>query len=178
MARWLISLMLLSGVAGANVALANPAVLELLSDSQSLTPQKMIEQAEKTYPGVISEFQIDVENGQLIYELSMINTKEDAITEFEFWAKDGRLIRQKVEGLEADDKDELKAVKLLKEMDQSFSQLLKLAMGGSGAHILEAQLDHDLGISYLELKLIDANGKHRIAFDIENQRPLPLLKWD
>ncbi|ABO21968.1 PepSY domain-containing protein [Shewanella loihica] len=178
MARWFISLMLLSGLAGVNAAQANPAVLELLSDSQSLTPQKMILQAEKSYPGVISEFQIDVENGQLIYEISMINTKDDTISEFEFWAKDGRLIRQKVEALEADDKDELKAVRLLKEMEQSFSQLLKLAMGDSNAHILEAQLDHDLGISYLELKLIDANGKHKIAFDIENQRPLPLLKWD
>ncbi|QYK01503.1 PepSY domain-containing protein [Shewanella psychrotolerans] len=176
MARWLISLVLLSSIP--SVVCANPAVLELLSDSQNLTPQMLIAQAEKDYPGVISEFDIDVENGELIYEISIIDTKQDTVTEFEFWAKDGRLIRQKVEALEADDRDELKATKLVLEMGLTFSQLIKHAMGDSTAHILEAQLDHDLGISYLELKLINENGKRKLAFDIEQQRPLPLLKWD
>jgi len=176
MARWLISLVLLSSVPG--VVCANPAVLELLSDSQNLTPQMLIAKAEKDYPGIISEFDIDVENGELIYEISIIDTKLDTVSEFEFWAKDGRLIRQKVEALEADDRDELKATKLVLEMGLTFSQLIKQAMGDSTAHILEAQLDHDLGISYLELKLIDENGKRKLAFDIEQQRPLPLLKWD
>lgn len=178
MARWLISLVLLSSVSVAGVANANSTVLELLSDSQSLTPPQLIAQAEKSYPGVISEFDIDVINGELIYEVSMIDTQADTVTEFEFWAKDGKLIRQKVATLEADDRDELKAVRMMQEMDLGFSQLLKTAMGDSTAHIVEAQLDHDLGISYLELKLIDQHGKRRLAFDIENQRPLPLLKWD
>lgn len=176
MARWLISLLLLSSVS--SMARANPAVLELLSNSQNLTPQVLIAKAEKDYPGIISEFDIDVENGELIYEISIIDTREDTVTEFEFWAKDGRLIRQTVEALEADDRDELKAARLVLEMGLSFSQLVKQAMADSTAHILEAQLDHDLGISYLELKLIDEHGKRKLAFDIEQQRPLPLLKWN
>jgi hypothetical protein len=53
-----------------------------------------------------------------------------------------------------------------------------MAMQNSKAHLLEAQLDKDLGIAYLELKVMDERGKHKLAFDIEKQRPLPLLKWD
>ena len=39
MARWLVSLMLLSGVGIAGIANANTAVLELLSNNQGLTPR-------------------------------------------------------------------------------------------------------------------------------------------
>ncbi|GIU17052.1 hypothetical protein TUM4644_01850 [Shewanella colwelliana] len=178
MARWLVSLMLLSGVGIAGIANANTAVLELLSNNQGLTPQMLMAQVERQYPGVISGFDIDVENGELIYEISIIDTQAETISEFEFWAKDGSLIHQKVEPIEADDHDGVRAVQVLINSDLSFSHLVKLAVGSSKAHVIEAQLDHDLGISYLELKLIDANGKHKIAFDIEKQRPLPLLKWD
>jgi len=178
MARWLVSLVLFSSTGFSGACLAGASVLELLSDGQNISPQTFMLQVEKDYPGVISEFEIDVEKGELIYEISVIDTSAETITEFEFRAKDGRLIHQQVESLEADDKDELKAVSAMEDESLTFSYLVKQAMAGSQAHIVEAQLDHDLNISYLELKLLDGNGKSKIAFDIKTQRPLPMLKWN
>ncbi|ACA89033.1 MULTISPECIES: PepSY domain-containing protein [Shewanella] len=178
MARWLVGLVLFSSVGFSAPTWAEKSVLELLSDRQNLSPQSLMLKIEKQYSGVICEFEIDVENGELIYEVSIIDTQRETITEFEFKAKDGHLINQKVETLEADDKDGLKAVNLMEDIGQSFYSLVHKAMDGRHGHILEAQIDHDLGISYLEIKLIDETGKHRLAFDIQNQRPLPLLTWD
>lgn len=178
MTRWLVGLALFSSVGFSASTWAEQSVLELLSDRQNLTPQALMLKIEKQYFGVICEFEIDVENGELIYEVSLIDTERETITEFEFKAKGGHLIHQKVETLEAADKDGLQAVLLMEDINQSFYTLVHKAMNGRHGHILEAQIDHDLGISYLEIKLIDEEGKHRLAFDIQNQRPLPLLTWD
>ncbi|WP_299795652.1 PepSY domain-containing protein [uncultured Shewanella sp.] len=178
MARWLVGLVLFSSTGFSAACLAETSVLQLLSDEQNISPQMIMLQVEKAYPGVISEFEIDVEKGELIYEVSVIDTNAETITEFEFRAKDGRLIHQQVESLETDDKDELKAVSMMEDKSLTFSNLVKQAMSDSQAHIVEAQLDHDLNISYLELKLIDEDGKSKLAFDIKTERPLPMLKWN
>lgn len=178
MARWLVGLVLFSTSGFSAAVLAETSILALLSDEGNITPQSLFLQVERDYPGTLSDFEIDVENGELIYELSIIDPKAETITEFEFKAKDGRLVRQQVEVLETDDRDELIAVNLMNDKSLAFSTLVEKAMENKQAYILEAQLDHDLGISYLELKLIDANGKSKLAFDIESLRPLPLLKWD
>jgi|GEM_PF-820067 len=178
MSRWLVSLVFFSSTGFSAACLAGTSVLELLCDGQNISPQMFMLQVEKDYPGVISEFEIDVERGKLIYEISVIDTNAETITEFEFRAKDGRLLHQKVASLEADNKDELKAASMMEDESLTFSYLVKQAMAGSQAHIVEAQLDHDLSISYLELKLLDGSGKSKIAFDIKTQRPLPMLKWN
>ncbi|MCG9698057.1 PepSY domain-containing protein [Shewanella sp. Isolate11] len=177
MARWFISFLLVTGLSVTGCASANTTLLSLLSDDQSYTPQMMIAQVEQDYPGIVTEIEAEEHKGELVYEVSVINIKDDTEIELEFSGKDGKLLKQKVQHLDAND-DELKAAQLLNNMQLSFSTLVKQAMGDSQAHIQEAQLDHDLGISYLELKLIDENGKRKVAYDIKNQRPLPLLKWD
>lgn len=178
MARWLIGFVLFS-TSGFSAALwADSSIIALLSDEENLTPQALFLQVERDYPGTICDFGIDIENGELIYELSIIDPSAETITEFEFKAKDGRLVKQQVEALEGNDFDELVAVNLMNGKSISFSTLVEKAMVNKQAFILEAQLDHDLGISYLELKLIDVNGKSKIAFDIQSLRPLPLLKWN
>lgn len=59
-----------------------------------------------------------------------------------------------------------------------FSELVTLAIKNQQGYLTQAELDHDLSISYLELKLLNQDSRNTIAFDIETLRPLPLLKWD
>ncbi len=177
MARWLVSLLLMSSVSIASSASANTKLLGLLSDNQSYAPLMMVAQIEKDYAGIVTEIEADEHKGELIYEVNVVNIDEGTLIEFEFSGKDGKVLQQKVKRLKRDD-DDVIAAQLLSNMQLSFSQLVKQALGSRQAYIQEAELDHDLGISYLELKLIDQNGKYKIAYDIKNQRPLPLLKWD
>ncbi|MCE9679723.1 PepSY domain-containing protein [Shewanella sp. AS1] len=177
MARWLIGVVLLSGLGMTGIACANSTLLALMSDNQGQTPQMLLAQVEKDYPGIVAEIQADEDKGALIYEVDVVDIHHKTLIALEFAAKDGELLKRKEKSLHDGD-DALKAARLLDEMGLSFSLLIKQAMGNRQSHILEAQLDHDLGISYLELKLIDQSGRSKIAFDIKNQRPLPLLKWD
>ncbi len=59
----------------------------------------------------------------------------------------------------------------------AFSELVRLASQKHQGKLLEAQLEHDLGISYLEFKMVDENGKRKHAFDIQKLKPLPMLQW-
>ena len=178
MTRLLVGLVLFSSVGFSVSSWAEQSVLELLSDEQNLSPQELILKVEKEYSGVICDFEIDVENGELIYEVSVIDAERETVTEFEFKAKGGGLLNQKVERLEVADKYGLKAVILIEKMGQTFYSLVNNAMHDRNGYIVGAKIDHDLGISYLEIKLVDAAGKRKLAFDIESQRPLPLLTWD
>ncbi|NMH66196.1 PepSY domain-containing protein [Shewanella salipaludis] len=173
MARWLLSLSLLTWM-----SVAAPSLYSLLSQGQYRPPMQVMLQLEQHYPGVITQFDIDVQNGELIYEFNMLDPDAKTTVGFAFKAADGSLLEQKVAKLESDDLEELAAVTLMRQQKLQFSQLVTLATGDLDAYLIEAQLDHDLGISYLELKLLSAAGRHKLAFDIANLRPLPLLKWD
>lgn len=161
-----------------SVAVAAPSLQELLNDNDRIQPIELMQRIESQFPGVIVEFETDVDNGVLVYEIDLINPDDHTTTELDILAGSGEILKRKVDRLEADDMAELAAVKLLVQKKLSFSQLVEMAMQNSKAHLLEAQLDKDLGIAYLELKVMDERGKHKLAFDIEKQRPLPLLKWD
>ncbi|WP_394497450.1 hypothetical protein [Shewanella sp. ENK2] len=87
-------------------------------------------------------------------------------------------MKKKLTALESDDLDQVKAAKVLISKGMTFTELVKLAKENQSGYLIEAELDHDLAISYLELKLLNVSSKHTIAFDIEELRPLPLLQWD
>ncbi|MCE9687878.1 hypothetical protein LZP73_16990 [Shewanella sp. AS16] len=174
MVRWLLVLLMFTGMADA----APPSLYSLLSQGQYQPPMQVMLQLEQNYPGVITQFDIDVQNGELIYEFNMLDPDAKTTVGFAFKASNGSLLEQKVAKLESDDLEELAAVTLMRQKQLKFSQLITLATGELDAYLTEAQLDHDLGISYLELKLLSAAGRHKLAFDIANLRPLPLLKWD
>ncbi|ABV89421.1 PepSY domain-containing protein [Shewanella pealeana] len=173
MARWLIGLLLVSGS-----SFASQGLYSLLSTGNYPMPAEMMQQLEQQHEGVISEFEADIENGELIYEFKMIDPQAKTITEYEYRAIDGSLKEREVSRLKNDDKDELSGVLMLQQNGHSLSEMLTLVNQESSGYIVKAEVDNDLGISYIELEILDIDGKRQLAFDIENKQLLPLLKWD
>ena len=173
MARWLIGLLLVSGS-----SFAGQGLYSLMTTGEYPLPIAMMQQLEQQHEGVISEFEADIENGELIYEFKMIDPQAKTITEYEYRAIDGSLKEREVERLDKDDKDELSGVMMLEQNGLSLSEMLTLVAEESEGHIIKAEVDNDLGISYIELEILDIDGKRKLAFDIENKQLLPLLKWD
>ncbi|ARD24280.1 hypothetical protein [Shewanella japonica] len=161
-----------------SMVMATPSMHTLLSEGGYVQPITVIEQIELDYRGIVSSFDMDVENGQLIYEVDVLNLEDSEITELSFFAVDGALMKKKLTTLESDDLDQVKAAKVLISKGMTFTELVKLAKENQSGYLIEAELDRDLAISYLELKLLNVSSKHTIAFDIEELRPLPLLQWD
>lgn len=176
MRGWLVSLMFVSGL-----AYASPTMYTFLSKGQNYSPLDVMQVLEKDYPKmIITEFELDVKNSQVRYEFDMIDLDDNTTTEFYMSAETGRILEQKVEKLEADDYEEVTAAKILRKKQMKFSELVTLALkdGTSFAYLTDAQLDHDLGISYLELEVVNEQHRTKLAFDIQNLRPLPMLKWN
>ncbi|MDO6619638.1 MULTISPECIES: hypothetical protein [unclassified Shewanella] len=161
-----------------SMVMATPSMHTLLSQGEYVEPIVVIQQVEMEHDGLVSAFDMDIENDQLIYEIELINLDTNELIAFEFDAQDGSLKSKKLSQFASDDLDQIKAAKVLIEHNMSFSDLVKLATKNKSGYLIEAELEHDLTISYLELKLLNVNNKHTIAFDIENLRPLPLLQWD
>ncbi|WP_028766735.1 PepSY domain-containing protein [Shewanella fidelis] len=173
MARWLIGLLLVSGS-----SFAGQGLYSYIATGDYPMPIETMLQLESKHQGVISEFEAEIEDGELVYEFKMIDPQANTITEYEFRAIDGSLIEREVGRLKKDDNDELTGVLMLQQNGLSLSDMLTLVNQETDGHIVKAEVDTDLGISYIELEILDVDGKRKLAFDIENKQLLPLLKWD
>ncbi|WP_144211871.1 PepSY domain-containing protein [Shewanella donghaensis] len=161
-----------------SMVMATPSMHTLLSQGGYVEPIVVIGSVEAEYDGLVSSFDMDIKNGQLIYEIDILNLDTNEVIELEFDATDGNLVTKKLNVFESDDLDQIKAARIVIAQGMTFTDLVKLATQDQPGYLIEAALDHDLAISYLELKLLNVSSKHTIAFDIENLRPLPLLQWD
>ncbi|MGB0893897.1 MAG: hypothetical protein ACPGUD_05765 [Parashewanella sp.] len=170
--RWLLGLLFYSSIA---VAYGN--LFATLTSRPFQDPMDAIRLVEKTQPGVISSFNTEVQQGDIYYIFYVVNQRDNTCVQLEYAALTGKLIQQNVSILNSSQHPELAAIKFISKNKLLFSELVELAKKQDSVHLLRAELDHDLGISYLELELIDNNGQHRSAFNVETLRPLPLLKW-
>ncbi|QIR13141.1 hypothetical protein HBH39_00425 [Shewanella aestuarii] len=160
------------------VSMAAPSMQSLLSQEGLLTPVSVMEKWEQQDLGTICGFNLDIDNEQLVYLFSAINTKAKLLYKLEYNAADGQLLAESSQPYDGDSIEQLHAVSLMLKKNLTFSSLINLATQNKSGHLIQAELDHDLSISYLELKLLNQQQQKTIAFDIENLRPLPLLKWD
>ncbi|UJF22181.1 hypothetical protein [Shewanella sp. OMA3-2] len=160
------------------VSMATPSIQSLLSQEGLLTPISVMEHWEQQDKGTLCGFGLNIEDDQLVYLLSAINTESKLLYKYEFSAQNGALLEEVSESYEGRKVALLHAVRLMHEKNISFSSLVSLATLNQSGFLLQADLDHDLSISYLELQMLNNEAKKIIAFDIENLRPLPLLKWD
>ncbi|WP_133408400.1 hypothetical protein [Parashewanella tropica] len=170
--RWLLGLLLFS-----SAAMSAPNVVTLLADENNQDPIKTMRQIERSEPGVISSFSVNLNKKKLQYIYTLVNLRNGTVTHFEYRGTDGHLLKRYISTLVPKEHSELEAVRFIEKNKLLFSKLVDLAIDKSQVHLLKAELDHDLGISYLELELIDDNGPYRLAFDVETLRPLPLLRW-
>ena len=173
MRLWLLGFMLVSGIAS-----AAQSMYSMFAAGDYVQPLSVMQQIEKGFSGVIAEFEMETQEGELVYQFELINPLANSITRFEYRARDGKLLKQKASKVSADDLAEVEAARLIAVKNQTFSGIIAKAIKERKAFLTEAKLDHDLGISYLEIKLLDDTGKFKLAFDVDNLRPLPLLQWD
>jgi uncharacterized membrane protein YkoI len=157
---------------------ATPSMYQVLSQGDFLKPLTVMQQLEQVSGDTIVAFDMEIERDELLYEFTLVNLTKGLITESRVRAKDGVELSSSNKSIAANDLDQAQAVKMLQKKRLSFSALVAMAMDKQSGYLLEAEVDHDLAISYLELKLLTESSKNTVAFDIENLRPLPLLRWD
>ncbi|MDF0534604.1 PepSY domain-containing protein [Shewanella yunxiaonensis] len=152
-------------------------LLSLFEDGQHLTPTAAISDVEAKHLGEIIEFIADINDDKLLYQFTVADPQSHTLYKLKLDGSDGKVLDKTAHTL-TNDAPQLALALKLRQHQQSFSTLTQLALGNTSGYLQQAELDQDLGISYLELKVLDEHGSHKLAFDIEHQRQLPLLKWD
>ncbi|NKF52522.1 hypothetical protein G3R49_18340 [Shewanella sp. WXL01] len=160
-------------------SIAAPTIQSLLAESEVIAPAVVMQQIEQQHKkSTICGFGVEVEDQQLVYKVSMIDLATEQRSRFFVRASDGEVLEHTQERVVLDKIDQAHAVSMLQDKHIAFSKLVAMARKNHQGFLLQAELDHDLSISYLELKLLNQSRKSIVAFDIEKLRPLPLLKWD
>ncbi|MBY5922744.1 PepSY domain-containing protein [Ferrimonas balearica] len=160
-------------------AQASSRLYEQLVNNDAPTPLQILKQVEQRYQneGRIVEFELEVERGVLTYEVSLGQSDENSFLELTLDAYGNVLERERESG-EVDDESDLEALAALEEKNWKVSDLVEKAIGKHSGFLLEAQLEHNIGISYLEVELLTEKGKRKLAVDLATGEPLPILQWD
>lgn len=158
-------------------ALATPSYWQGLNNGELLAPRRLIAKVEQQFPGVVTQFSISTKQQQVQYDIQLIEPITKTSHLLLLNAHDGVLLKQQDQRLDSED-TLLRVVQHLQQQQLQFSQILNQALAHKQGKLIAAKLDRGLGISYVELKLLNANGSERLAYDIDHQRQLPLLKWD
>lgn len=74
--------------------MATPSMHSLLINGDFLKPITVMEQLEQQDKGTICDFDVDVEEGLLVYKISMINVETHRINKYEYRALDGTLLTE------------------------------------------------------------------------------------
>ncbi|MCH1919905.1 hypothetical protein L9G15_10715 [Shewanella sp. A3A] len=171
--RWIIVALSLISAA----AQATPSYWQGLNNGELLAPRRMIAQVEQQFPGVVTQFSISTQQQQVQYDIQLIEPITKTCHLLLLNAHDGALLQQQDQSLDSHN-ELLHLVQHLQQQQVQFSQLLNQALAHKQGKLVSAKLDRGLGISYIELKLLNADGSERLAYDIDHRRQLPLLKWD
>ncbi|WP_298774991.1 hypothetical protein [uncultured Shewanella sp.] len=173
MAQWLIGLLLFSG----NVV-AEPDLYLLLNQADNQPAMFVMRKLENSHLGDISSFDVEHKAGELVYVFRIINAKTNEVLNYSYRASDGELLSQEASFFNQKEKSEVLAMLALKSVHMTFSELVQKASKNNKGYLIKASVDNALGINYLELEFLTQEGQHQLAYNINSQRLLPLLKWD
>lgn len=98
--RWIFSVAVVIGCAGAVDALADDADHErarnLMRSGEILSLERILQKHPRARDGRILEVELEEKRGQLVYEIDVMD-HQGRVLEFKFDARNGQLLREKVE---------------------------------------------------------------------------------
>ncbi|MGO3299306.1 MAG: hypothetical protein ACTILD_01060 [Pseudoalteromonas sp.] len=170
----LFSLLFISSISSA----ASSATYEKLHHAKSATPTAILEKVENKYKSeaVIVEFELEFEKGKTTYEVTLYQANRKRFIEL-LLDKDGHLIELEYEAPELDEQDEIAAADIMQKKGYTMQLLVAKLNDSSEHYLIEAQLEQDMGITYMVATFVNERGRHKKAIDLTTGKSLPLLRW-
>ncbi|MBV7316089.1 PepSY domain-containing protein [Shewanella sp. NIFS-20-20] len=159
-------------------AFAQPQLMTSLQNSNLYSPMSILDKVTKLSPGIVSEFDTRLDGERLVYLVEVVDTKDKSHTEYIVNAESGAVLRVFKSKLQAKDMAEYRAANSLVAKEHDMQHFLKQAINNQPGRLIQAKLDNDLGINYLEFTILDGSKAHTQAFNIDRMQPIPLLTRD
>ncbi len=169
--------LLLSAGASADMN-ESAAVAELIEQHQQQGPKQILEQVSEQYAGVITNFELDDDNGQLIYKVEVIDLNNNTKHNLIFDAHSKAQISAKQIAITGwfNDNNNIKAVEQIQENGFSIIKALEVVQAQHPGFLVEADLDNKKGINLFEIELATPAGKQNWLVDISTQDLIPVYR--
>lgn len=167
-------LCLISGLAFA----ASSAIFNMQNSSTAPAPTEVLYNIEQHYAknAVIVEFELEIENGQSVFEVTLYEAKKQRFIEL-LLDSAGKVIELEYEAPELDEQEEIAAANLMSRKGYTLHGLVTQLDSEPTHYLIEAQLEQDMGITYMVATFVTSKGRHKKAIDLETGKNLPLLHW-
>jgi uncharacterized membrane protein YkoI len=140
-----------------------------------------IQKLEQQYQAVAVEIEIDSWRKMPVYEAKLFDGVKKQKIEVTIDVMNGEVLKENTTKLatwlEFDGDDQL-AVDASIKNHFGLTQALELAQKHSSGVAYGAELSHERGVSFAEIKMQTATGKQKVIVDIENKSVVPVLKHD
>ena len=162
-------------VSTAALAGQDDVLLRLAIENAKIKPEQAIQKVVDQYPGNLSEFEIDDEDGAMIYEFKVIDHKKGVELELMMDAETGRTW--------LDDKDtipsnilKLKKYQLLMNsgvtLQKAVDEARKLVQG----LLINVELEQEKGIVFFEIEFLTEKGERKVIVDLQSGKPIPVTR--
>jgi hypothetical protein len=157
---------------------SSSAIFDKLNNANEPSPQSILKNIETEYlnTAVIVEFELEFEKGKTTYEVTLFEQKNNRFIELLVDVK-GKLIELEYAPPELDEDDEVAAAKLMRKKNYRMYQLVQLLDSTQTQYLIEAQLEQDMGVTYMVATFVSLKGRHKKAIDLATGKNLPLLRW-
>ncbi|GHF01939.1 hypothetical protein [Thalassotalea profundi] len=157
---------------------SSSAIFDKLNNENKPSPQTILKKIETEYlnTAVIVEFELEFEKGQTNYEVTLFEQKYNRFIELLIDVQ-GKLVELEYAPPELDEDDEVAAAKLMRKKNYRMYQLVQSIDSSQTQYLIEAQLEQDMGVTYMVATFVSIKGRHKKAIDLATGKNLPLLRW-
>lgn len=157
---------------------SNSAIFEKLNASSAAPPLNILTKIENQYlnKAVIVEFELEFDDGRTTYEVTLYQKSHHRFIEL-LLDESGQLEEFEYEAPEVDDQEEIAAVKLMLKKELLIQDLVNQLINSKEQFLIEAQLEQDVGVTYMVATFVTSQGRHKKAIDLATGKNLPLLRW-
>ncbi|CAA0084416.1 Uncharacterised protein [BD1-7 clade bacterium] len=156
----------------------NAAIAQLVIKKSGTTPAKAFELVNKAFPGLIYEYDLEMQDVGLVYEIRTINPDNNKKHTAYVNLSTGQI--QSAREYASNTWFEKsyhkavidKAVKVKFPLDKAISMVLDKYHG----FVIDGEIQAKKNVDYYSIELITENGKEKFLVDIEDQEIVPVVK--
>ena len=138
------------------------------------SPEKALTDTLNAYPGLITEYEVDDENGHLVYELTQVSADFQTAREFTIDAMTGKVLENKPDDLDNWLRRRDNRIDALLAKSTPLVDILKRFQENTNGHVVEAELKLERGILFFELEVNHEGKITKHLVDAGTGKPIPV----
>ncbi len=174
----LFALLLLAGSLSIGHAMADSPREQALTwqalQQATYTPEQAMADTLRAYPGLITEYEVDDENGHLVYELTQVSADFRQARELTIDALTGKILENKPDDLDNWLRRRDNRTNALLAKSTPLVDILKRFQKNTNGHVVEAELKLEKGILFFELEVNHEGKITKHLVDAASGKPIPV----